>query len=64
MSKKHGFSWSWKRAIGLSARKQKLARKIGIPLTKSGLQRKVGAAVLGPVLGRKRRRRSKKRRKK
>lgn len=46
MSKKYGFSFSWKRAIGLSARKQKIARKIGIPLTKRGRQRKVGKAVL------------------
>ncbi|MBN1907552.1 MAG: hypothetical protein JW927_20900 [Deltaproteobacteria bacterium] len=40
-----GFSFSWKRAIGLSAAKGKLSRQIGIPLTRSGRQRKVGKAI-------------------
>ncbi len=39
---KFGFSWSWKRAIGLSAAKARLSRKIGIPLTRAGRQRKLG----------------------
>lgn len=43
--KKHGFSFSWKRAVGLSAAKGKLSRKIGIPLTKQGRQRKMGKAM-------------------
>jgi hypothetical protein len=43
--KKYGFSWSWKRASGLSAAKGKLSRQIGIPLTKSGRQRKAGKAM-------------------
>ena len=42
MGKKFGFSFSWKRAIGLSAAKGRLSRKIGIPLTRAGRQRKVG----------------------
>lgn len=50
-SKKGGFkipgvSFSWKRALGITAAKQKFARKTGIPTTKSGLQRKIGKAVL------------------
>jgi hypothetical protein len=40
--RKYGFSFSWKRATGLSAAKGKLSRKIGIPLTRSGRQRKLG----------------------
>jgi len=40
--RKYGASWSWKRAIGLSAAKGKLSRKIGIPLTRSGRQRQIG----------------------
>lgn len=40
-----GLSFSWKRAIGLSAAKAKLSRQIGIPLTRSGRQRKVGRAM-------------------
>lgn len=46
-----GLSFSWKRAVGITAAKQKISRKIGIPLTKQGLERKVGAAVLGAVFG-------------
>ena len=37
-----GFSFSWKRALGISAAKARLSRQIGIPLTRSGRQRKVG----------------------
>ena len=37
--------FSWKRAIGLSAAKARLSRRIGIPLTKSGRQRKLGSLV-------------------
>jgi len=57
--KKYGFSFSWKRALGVSAAKSKLSRRIGIPLTRSGRQRKVGralgccvtaAALLGPLV--------------
>lgn len=40
-----GLSFSWKRAIGLSALKGKISRKIGIPLTRGGRQRKVGAML-------------------
>ena len=47
MSKRRGIpglSFSWKRALGISAAKGRLARQIGIPLTRSGRQRKAGAA--------------------
>jgi hypothetical protein len=39
--------FSWRRAIGLSAAKARLSRRIGIPLTKSGRQRKIGQMVFG-----------------
>lgn len=45
MGKKFGFSWSWKRAVGISGMKNKISRKIGIPLTRQGRQRKVGKAM-------------------
>jgi len=45
MGKKYGFSFSWKRAIGLSSAKGKLSRRIGIPLSRSGRQRKIGRAA-------------------
>lgn len=41
-----GLSFSWKRAVGITAAKQKFARKTGIPTTKAGLERKIGKAVL------------------
>ena len=37
-----GLSFSWKRAVGISAAKGKLSRQLGIPLTRSGRQRKTG----------------------
>ncbi|MGA1400211.1 MAG: hypothetical protein ACO38P_07480 [Phycisphaerales bacterium] len=38
----YGFSFSWKRALGISGFKNRVSRKIGIPLTRQGRQRKVG----------------------
>jgi hypothetical protein len=35
----------WKRAVGLSAAKARLSRRIGIPFPKSGRQRKLGKLV-------------------
>lgn len=40
-----GLSFSWKRALGISAFKGKVSRKIGVPLTKSGRERKIGRWV-------------------
>lgn len=37
-----GLTFSWKRALGITAAKSKISRKIGIPTTKAGRQRKVG----------------------
>ncbi len=47
-----GLSFSWKRAIGLSALKGQASRKLGVPLTRQGRQRKVGktAGCLVPLL--------------
>ena len=45
-----GLSFSWKRAVGISALKQKLSRAIGIPMTKQGLERKIGGSILGTVV--------------
>ena len=49
MGRKHGFSFSWKRAMGISAAKGRLSRRIGIPLTRSGRQRKFGKWGLRPL---------------
>lgn len=47
MSRKFGFSFSWKRATGLSGAKGRLSRATGIPLTKSGRERKIGRMASG-----------------
>lgn len=47
MGRKFGFSFSWKRATGVSAMKGRIARKTGIPTTRGGRQRKVGRMVTG-----------------
>ena len=56
MGRRHGFSFSWKRATGVSAAKGRISREIGIPLTRSGRQRMVGRAfgclvVIGVFFG-------------
>ena len=48
-----GLSFSLKRAVGISATKQKISRKTGIPLTKGGLERKVGRMVINSITGKK-----------
>ena len=48
-----GLSFSLKRAVGISAFKQKIARKTGIPTTRQGLERKIGGAILGAIFGKK-----------
>ena len=48
-----GLTFSLKRAIGVSALKQKVARKTGLPLTKKGLERKIGGKVVKAVSGKK-----------
>ena len=50
-----GLSFSLKRAVGVTAIKQKVAKAIGIPLTKQGLERKVGGAILKSLTGKKKR---------
>jgi hypothetical protein len=45
MGRKFGFSFSWKRAVGISGAKNRISRKIGIPLTRQGRQRKIGRAA-------------------
>jgi hypothetical protein len=47
LGRKFGFSFSWKRALGLSAAKSRLSRMIGIPLTRSGRERKLGRMATG-----------------
>lgn len=37
-----GLSFSWKRALGITSAKRKIAKATGIPTTKAWRQRKVG----------------------
>lgn len=48
-----GLSFSWKRAVGITAAKQKISRKTGIPMSKAGLERKIGAAIIKGIFGKK-----------
>lgn len=52
-----GLSFSWKRAVGITKVKQKVARATGIPTTRQGLERKVGAMLMGAVFGTKKKKR-------
>jgi hypothetical protein len=55
MANKFGFSFSWKRALGITAAKQKFARQTVIPTSKAGLERKLGSLLINLLLGKKRR---------
>ena len=48
---KYGFSYSWKRALGITAVKQKFARQTGIPTSVNGIERKVGRTILNMIFG-------------
>ena len=47
--KKYGFSFSWKRLLGISGLKTKVSRKTGVPLTKGGFERKVGRTLIKTI---------------
>jgi hypothetical protein len=47
---KYGFSFSWKRALGISAVKQRFARQTGVPTTQSVLERKVGRSIIKLII--------------
>jgi hypothetical protein len=51
MSKKFGFSFSWKRATGITGAKISIAKKAGVPMTKQGFERKIGALILNFLFG-------------
>jgi len=48
-----GFSFSWKRFVGITQVKQQIARETGLPTTKQGFERKLGSIVLKGLFGRK-----------
>ncbi len=46
-----GFSFSWKRALGITQMKQKISRETGIPMSKAGVERKMGSAIIKALFG-------------
>jgi len=42
----YGFSFSWKRLVGISGFRNSIARKTGVPTTKGGLERKIGRSIM------------------
>lgn len=46
-----GLSFSWKRALGVTQAKQKIARETGIPTSKAGAERKFGSMILKSIFG-------------
>lgn len=49
--RKYGFSFSWKRLLGITGAKQSFARKTGIPTSKTGVVRKLGSIILKKLFG-------------
>lgn len=48
-----GLSFSWKRALGITKIKQKIAKETGIPTSKAGVERKIGNVILKTLFGKK-----------
>jgi hypothetical protein len=48
---KYGFSFSWKRLLGISGIKNSVARKTGIPTTRGGMERKIGRSLIRMIFG-------------
>ena len=46
-----GLSFSWKRALGVTQTKQKIARGTGVPMSKVGVERKIGNIILKALFG-------------
>ena len=41
-----GLSFSWKRALGVTQTKQKIARQTGVPTSRAGFERKLGRLIM------------------
>ena len=46
-----GLSFSWKRALGITQVKQKIARQTGIPTSKADIERKIGKMIFESLFG-------------
>ncbi len=50
---KFGFSFSWRRLVGITGAKQSFARKTRIPTSKTGIERKLGSLIIKTIFGKK-----------
>jgi hypothetical protein len=48
---KFGFSFSWKRLLGISGAKQSFARRTGVPTSRGGIERKLGNMIIKSLFG-------------
>jgi len=48
---KYGFSFSWKRLLGVSGLRNSISKKTGIPTTKEGMERKLGRSLIRAIFG-------------
>lgn len=48
-----GLSFSWKKALGITEAKRKIAKETGIPTSKAGIERKIGQTILKALFGKK-----------
>jgi hypothetical protein len=48
---KYGFSFSWRRLLGISGLKNSVARKTGVPTTRGGIERKIGRTIIKALFG-------------
>lgn len=48
-----GFSFSWKRALGITQVKRNFTKLTGVPTTKSGIERKIGSFIISALFGKK-----------
>jgi len=46
-----GFSFSWKRLLGISGFRSSVAHRTGIPTTRGGVERKIGRWFLNLLFG-------------
>ena len=46
-----GLSFSWKRALGFTEAKRKIAKETGIPTSKAGIERKIGQTIIKAIFG-------------
>ena len=46
-----GLSFSWKRALGITEAKRKIAKETGIPTSKAGIERKIGQTIIKAIFG-------------